>query len=32
MYKSKFRIVVEDGEALEFVLKGQGTYEEEYEK
>lgn len=32
LYKSRFKILVENGEPLEFVLRGMGTYEEEYLK
>lgn len=32
LYKSKYRITVQDGPAVEFILKGTGTYEENYEK
>lgn len=32
LYKSKFKILVENGESIEFVLRGMGTYDEEYQK
>jgi hypothetical protein len=32
LYKSKFKITVDEGEPLEFTVRGTGTYVEEKEK
>ena len=32
LYKSRFRIIVEGGYSIDFVLKGRGSYMEEIEK
>lgn len=32
LYKSKYRICVEEGPTVDFTLRGMGTYDEEFEK
>ena len=32
LYKSKFRIAITEGQTIDFVVKGRGTFDEEMEK
>ena len=32
LYKSKYRITIDEGPSIDVVLRGMGTYEEKFEK